>query len=301
MPTLTFHPSAVLEDMCSVESVDSSHPYSNVIGKGTDSSQYAQWYMVKGGSARTKVYYSFDLSAIPANAIITSVICKGKCQSQNNSILRGGNTTLSLYSGTTEMAGTANQAFGTSAKIVELPQVSWTREQLADCRILIQAARGLLNTNTLYYIRCFGIDLIVTYEVPIYYTVTTTINGGTLKSPTTENMAVLSGDDCEITFNGNDEYIYSSMTINGISVSPTIKTESGREYYSYIISPVDTDKTVVIIFNEPDTYYIKINGQWKKVLTAYRKVNGIWEKFNYVYDDSLQLKYLGHITSDTIG
>ena len=301
MPTLTFHPSAVLEDMCSVESVDSSHPYSNVIGQGTDSSKYAQWYMVKGGSARTKVYYSFDLSAIPANAIITSVICKGKCQSQNNSILRGGNTTLSLYSGTTEMASTANQAFGTSAKIVELPQVSWTREQLTDCRILIHAARGLLNTNTSYYIRCFGIDLTVTYEIPVYYTVTITINGGTLKSPTTENMTVLSGDDCEITFNGNDEYIYSSMTVNGISVSPTTKTESGKEYYSYTISAVDGDKTVVIIFNETDIYYIKINGQWRKVLTAYRRVNGVWETFDYVYDDSLQLKYLGHITSDIIG
>lgn len=147
------------------------------------------------------------------------------------------------------MTSTENPTFGTSEKIVELPQVSWTREQLTDCRILIQAARGFVSTNTSYYIRCFGVDLIVTYEIPIYYTVTTTINGGTLKSPTTENMTVLSGEDCEITFNGNDEYIYSSMTINGVSVSPTTKTESGVEYYSYTISAVDSDKTVVIIFN----------------------------------------------------
>ena len=437
MPTLTFHPSAVLEDMCSVASVDSSHPYSNIIGKGTDSSEYAQWYMVTGGSARTKVYYSFDLSVIPANATIISVICKGKCQSQNDSIFRGGNTTLCLYSGTTEMVHTENQAFGTSATVVEVPQVSWTREQLTDCRIMIQAARGLVSTSTSYYIRCFGIDLIVTYEVPTYYTVSTSITGGTLRSPTVASTTVNGGANYEITFNGNPGYTLSSMTVNGVEVTPTIKSapaptlprytvstnygtyqtyalsnaydgnnstffwsseaqtqgkyilitfsdfvnlksfstyssndrdylhpcnmlqvsadnenwtdigtfsdtqtstfsnitnannikyvriyatsnienwlvlneitmsyesaQLGGEYYSYIISAIDSDKTVVIIFNEPDVHYIKVNGRWRKVLTAYRKVNGTWEEFNYTYDDSLQLKYLGHITSDIIG
>ena len=75
----------------------------------------------------------------------------------------------------------------------------------------------------------------------------------------------------------------------------------GEEYYSYTISSVDEDKTVVITFVEPPTYYVKIDGQWREVLTAYRKVNGVWEEFDYTYDDSLQLKYLGHITSDIIG
>lgn len=236
MPTLTFHPSVVLEDMCSVESVDSSHPYSNIIGKGTDSSEYAQWYMVKGGSARTKVYYSFDLSVIPANAIITSVICKGKCQSQNDSIFRGGNTTLCLYSGTTEMVRTENQAFGTSATVVEIPQVSWTREQLTDCRIMIQAARGLVSTNTSYYIRCFGIDLIVTYEVPTSYTVSTSITGGTLRSPTVASATVSGGANYEITFNGNPDYTLSSMTVNDVEVTPTVKSAPAPTLPTYTVS-----------------------------------------------------------------
>lgn len=76
---------------------------------------------------------------------------------------------------------------------------------------------------------------------------------------------------------------------------------SGGEYYSYTISAIDSDKTVVIIFNEPSAHYVKVDGRWRKVLTAYRKVNGAWEEFNYTYDNSLQLKYLGHITSDIIG
>ena len=271
----------------------------------------------------------------------------------------------------------------------------------------------------------------------ITHTVSTSITGGTLRSPTTASITVNDGDDCEITFNGNTDYTFSSMTVNDVEVTPTIKNApavlptytvstnygtystyalsnaydgnnstyfwsseaqtsgkyvlitfsdfvnlssfstyssnstdyphpcnvlqvstdgtnwtnigtfsdtqtstfsnitnannikyvriyatsgisnwlvlneitmsyesaagSGEEYYSYTISAIDSDKTVVIIFNEPDVHYVKVDGRWRKVLTAYRKVNGAWEEFNYIYDNSLQLKYLGHITSDIIG
>lgn len=166
MPTITVHPSSVLESESNYQSVDSSYPFSNVIGKGTDSEVYAQWYMVTGGGVRTKVYYSFDLSTIPSNAAITSVTCQAKCQAQNNQAFYVGNTTIYLFSGTTSMTGTNNKAFGTSATVVTVPETTWTREQLNDCKILIQAARGYLSTSKSYYVRFYGADLTVTYEVP---------------------------------------------------------------------------------------------------------------------------------------
>lgn len=270
----------------------------------------------------------------------------------------------------------------------------------------------------------------------ITHTISTSITGGTLRSPTTASATVSSGANYEITFNGNTDYTFSSMTVNDVEVTPTIKNapailptytvstnystyqwydlsnaydgddstffwsaeaqtsgkyilitfsdfvnlssfstyssnstdyphscnvlqvstngtswtnigtfsdtqtntfsnitnannikyvriyatsgisnwlvlneitmsyesaKLGGEYYSYTISAVDSDKTVVIIFNEPNAHYVKVDGRWRKVLTAYRKVNGVWEEFDYTYDDSLQLKYLGHITSDIIG
>lgn len=272
----------------------------------------------------------------------------------------------------------------------------------------------------------------------IRHTISTSITGGTLRSPTTASATVSGGANYEITFNGNPDYALSSMTVNGVEVTPIIKNApaptlprytvstnystyqayalsnaydgnnstyfwsseaqaqgkyilitfndfinlksfstyssnstdyphpcnmlqvsadgtswtdigtfsdaqistfsditnannikyariyatsgvsnwlvineitmsyesaagSGGEYYSYTISAIDSDKTVVIIFNEPDVHYVKVDGRWRKVLTAYRKVNGVWEEFNYTYDNSLQLKYLGHITSDIIG
>ena len=271
----------------------------------------------------------------------------------------------------------------------------------------------------------------------IRHTISTSITGGSLRSPTTASATVSGGADYEITFNGNPSYTLSSMTVNGVEVTPIIKSapaptlptytvstnystyqtyalsnaydgnnstyfwsseaqaqgkyilitfsdfvnlksfstyssnstdyphscnvlqvsvdgtswtnigtfsdaqtstfsnianannikyvriyatsdisnwlvlneirmsyesaQSGGEYYSYTISAIDSDKTVVIIFNEPNAHYVKVDGRWRKVLTAYRKVNGVWEEFDYTYDDSLQLKYLGHITSDIIG
>lgn len=167
MPTITLHPAAVLESNCVVASVDGSHPYSNAIGKGTDSSDYAQWYMVTGSAARTRVFYTFDLSAIPSNATITSVACSAKCQAQNSSAFRGGNNTVALLSGETSIATTeGNQAFGKSPTVVTIPEATWTREQLNDCRLLIGGARGLLETSTSYYMRFYGADLTITYEVP---------------------------------------------------------------------------------------------------------------------------------------
>lgn len=270
----------------------------------------------------------------------------------------------------------------------------------------------------------------------IRHTISTSITGGTLRSPTATSVTVDNGANYEITFNGNPDYTFSSMTVNGIEVTPITKNapavsptytvstnystyqqyslsnaydgddstffwsaeaqtsgkyilitfsnfvnlssfstyssndrdyphpcnmlqvsadnknwtdigtfsdtqtstfsnitnannikyvriyatsdienqlvlneitmsyesaQSGGEYYSYTISAINSDKTVVIIFNEPDVHYIKVDGRWRKVLTAYRKVNSAWEEFDYTYDNSLQLKYLGHITSDIIG
>lgn len=167
MPTITVHPAAVIESSCEVASVDGSHPYSNAIGRGTDSSDYAQWYMVTGGAALTRVFYTFDLSAIPSNATITSVACSAKCQAQDGSVFRGGNNQVALWSGETSIAATGGiQAFGTSATVVTIPEATWTREQLNDCRLMIQGSRGLLGTSTSYYMRLYGADLTVTYEVP---------------------------------------------------------------------------------------------------------------------------------------
>ena len=58
----------------------------------------------------------------------------------------------------------------------------------------------------------------------IRHTISTSITGGTLRSPTTASATVSSGADYEITFNGNPDYTLSSMTVNGVEVIPIIKS-----------------------------------------------------------------------------
>lgn len=166
MPTITLHPSKVIESASSYGSVNSSYPLSAIFGKGTSNTTYAQWTLVTGGAAETRVVYGFDTSEIPTNATITKVTCKAKCQAQNTTVSRGGRTRVNMLSGSTIKAESDYGAFGTSATVVTPPETTWTREQLTDCYVEIYAVRGLFSTTTAYWNRCYGIDLTVEYEVP---------------------------------------------------------------------------------------------------------------------------------------
>lgn len=62
-----------------------------------------------------------------------------------------------------------------------------------------------------------------TFVQLIIHTISTSITGGVLRSPTTASMTVGDGDDCEITFDGNTGNTFSSMTVNGVTVTPITK------------------------------------------------------------------------------
>ena len=98
--------------------------------------------------------------------------------------------------------------------------------------------------------------------------------------------------------------IYTSSNFPSLSVTITTagnKSNSKNSNFQIRITQIYLELEYEEIIEDPSAYYIKVDGRWRKVLTAYRKVNGAWEEFDYTYDDSLQLKYLGHITSDIIG
>ena len=97
---------------------------------------------------------------------------------------------------------------------------------------------------------------------------------------------------------------YTSSNFPPLSVTITTagnKSSSKNSNFQIRVTQIYLELEYEEIVEDPPAYYVKVDGRWRKVLTAYRKVNGAWEEFNYTYDDSLQLKYLGHITSDVIG
>lgn len=98
--------------------------------------------------------------------------------------------------------------------------------------------------------------------------------------------------------------IYTSSNFPSLSVTITTagkKSSSKNSNFQIRVTQIYLELEYEEIVEDPPAYYIKVDGRWRKVLTAYRKVNGAWEEFDYTYNDSLQLKYLGHITSDVIG
>lgn len=166
MPTITLHPSQVFEADSHFKSVDAAHPFDEAFGRSQNSATYAQWYMVNGISALTQVQYGFNVSAIPTNATIKSVVVHAKCQSQDGRTHYGGNTRLRILRGTQTVVRSDKQVFGTTASIVSLSDTSFTREQLNDLRVSIDASRGYLGIRTSFWIRFYGADLVVEYEVP---------------------------------------------------------------------------------------------------------------------------------------
>lgn len=166
MPTITLHPSQVFEADSNFKSVDAAHPFDEAFGRSQNSATYAQWYMVNGISALTQVQYGFNVSAIPTNATIKSVVVHAKCQSQDGRTYYGGNTYLRILRGTQTVVRSDKQVFGTTASIVSLSDTSFTREQLNDLRVSIDASRGYFGTRTSFWIRFYGADLVVEYEVP---------------------------------------------------------------------------------------------------------------------------------------
>ena len=408
---------------------NASNMYTNI-----DSTTYAT---VNHTRSRTTSYYiyvrGFNFDDIPADAIINSAIVKVKAK-----VTSASSYAPTLYNNTTSLNQNLSENIGTTTTTSTVDITSnWETYKGYGNNFGIRLRLNRSSRDTASSMNIYGAEILVDYTVPVYHTISTSITGGTLRSPTVASATVRGGANYEITFNGNPGYTLSSMTVNGVEVTPTIKSapaptlpiytvstnystyqtyvlsnaydgnnstyfwsseaqtqgkyilitfsdfvnlksfstyssndrdyphpcnmlqvsadnenwadigtfsdaqtstfsnitnannikyvriyatsnienwlvlneitmsyesaQLGGEYYSYTISAVDNDKTVVIIFNEPDVYYVKVDGRWRKVLTAYRKVNGAWEEFNYTYDDSLQLKYLGHITSDIIG
>ena len=82
----------------------------------------------------------------------------------------------------------------------------------------------------------YGAEILVDYTIPTHYTISTSITGGVLRSPTTTSATVRDGANYEITFYGNPGYTLSSMTVDGVEVTPTIKTAPAPTLPRYTVS-----------------------------------------------------------------
>lgn len=121
----------------------------------------------------TNIYYNFDCSSIPRNAVINSVSCDAKV------VISSGmfdTRIIQLCVGTTKKGSPTTVTNNSINNTVNVQTISntgtWTREELDNIKILAQGIRGSSTSN--FNISFFGATLTVNYTVPAedYYTYT---------------------------------------------------------------------------------------------------------------------------------
>lgn len=148
------------------DSVESSYPFSNVFGQDANGSKYAQWNITKGSAVQSAVYYHFDCSSIPQNAVINKVSCVARAMRSTTQAFYFSSLSIRMVIGIESTEDTYVQFDGT-AETKDIPcDTSFTRKQLDNIGIKINSARGMLGTSNKYYVRFYGATLTVEYEDP---------------------------------------------------------------------------------------------------------------------------------------
>ena len=226
----------------------------------TTSSTYAR-FTATSSSVR-KWYYSFNLSSIPENSVITNVTFKGKVTAPNKT-----GVYLSLANLTTAR-GSSTETVKKTATITSLTNGgSWSASELPNLR-LQYAASG--SSNTCYF---YGLDLYIDYTIT-YYSISTTSSTqtATITSSTGETE---SGGSATITVTASN---LSSVIIkdNGVDVTNNFTGSNGT--FSYTLNNINSDHS----FNVEDvpvsaeTMKMKQGGSWVNVSKAYKKISNIW-------------------------
>lgn len=130
---------------------------------GADPTVYSGAYFCASNSSSSTAYveYSFDLSAIPAEAEIDSVSC-----------LAGGSVQTSyysqyvarLYSGSTAKGSEGSLYSQTTNFTVTIDGGAWTRDELKDCRVRFTGQKNSTGTTRRCYVNGARITVTYTYN-----------------------------------------------------------------------------------------------------------------------------------------
>ena len=207
---------------------NASNMYTNI-----DSTTYAT---VNHTRNRTTSYYiyvkGFNFDDIPADAIINSATIKVKAKVTN-----ADSYAPALYNNTTSLNQNLSGNIGTTTTTSTIDITSnWETYKGYGSNFGIGLQLNRSSFWTASSMNIYGAEILVDYTIPTRYTISTSITGGTLRSPTIASASVRSGANYEITFYGNPGYALSSMTVNGVEVTPAIKSAPAPTLPRYTVS-----------------------------------------------------------------
>lgn len=185
---------------------NASNCYTNV-----DSTTYATFQTTSSSTSSRYVYLKgFNFSAIPSDAIVSSVTVKVRGYESGANTSTSYAPRLCNNTSTITNVSAASENFGTSAKTITVPHGSLTWDKLvdygSDLAIRLDARRSSRNTASYLYV--YGAEIEVTYSLPVYHDVTVTNNTSATVSPT-GTTSLLEGED----------FVVSTSTLSGITVT----------------------------------------------------------------------------------
>lgn len=169
--TNTYIPSAFDSTNSSYDSVYSTNVPENGLTAHNSSTRCCVYANTANGS-ESYLYYDFDCSDIPSNAVITSVTCQvgASCYSSGSYF---STHTLQLCTGTTEKGTAVTTTGNGSTSTVQTVNGgdSWTRAELDDIKIRFKIVRSQTGDASFSF---FGATLTVEYTIPAttYWTYT---------------------------------------------------------------------------------------------------------------------------------
>ena len=289
-------------------------------------------YPATGTGSELIYFYNFaNVDGIPSNAVITNVsaevVVSAAYTGQGYDSM-----TLQICKGTTPVGSSSNfapsNAAGTSVNVDG--GSDWVISDLSNTKIKFLGVRNNTNSNndstgTRDNVSFHGGTLTVTYT-----------DGETFNGYTYTIQNIQTGHTVVIT--ENPQYsLTGQSSVQGVTVTPSSVTVYGRESvtftidgdltdlvvmdngidvttqlrtinatsHTYTIASVVTSHTVTVTEPSDDVDYIKVDGQFKKVLGFYRKVNGAWTLIqksdfeNHVSNNVVV--YGGVVVNETIG
>ena len=155
-----------------IVSYNSDHSYYAISYYGSTSTSYASVNLTRGSGAETYMYWEFNLSTIPSNAIINSVTCTYKARTSATSTSYIAQATIQLCSNTT-VKGSSQSILTTSTDESSFSTSNigtWTAAELnAGVKLRTDAKRGTSRTSSNYYIYFYGATITVEYTIPSFY------------------------------------------------------------------------------------------------------------------------------------
>lgn len=309
---------------------------SSADGMANTGSTRSAFYPATGSGSELYVYYDFsEVTGIPSEAVIYGVSANVAVSTAYSG--EGyDDVTIQLCIGTTPVGEPARPTIGqnTGDAVPHIYNVNggtgWTLNDISNAKVLLYGLRNDTNSNndangTRDNLCMHGADLIVTYgdgetfngytytigNVQTAHTVviienpqyTLTAHSGIQGVTISPSSATVYGRQ-SVTFTIEGDITEAVVMDNNIDVTTQLRTINATSH-TYTISSVTSSHTITVTEPGAESDYIKVGGEFKKILGFYKKVNGNWtliEKTSFDAQVSNGIvMYGGVIVNETIG